>query len=104
MKLNSLCSVIIIHLFVLQCLSVVCRSQDFDFFYFVQQWPGAYCDTKRSCCYPRTGKPAADFGIHGLWPNYKDGGYPSDCDPDARFDKSEVHHTCNFVFNVVQKR
>ncbi|KAL4346735.1 hypothetical protein GQ457_17G015890 [Hibiscus cannabinus] len=90
MKLNSLCSVIIIHLFVLQCLSVVCRSQDFDFFYFVQQWPGAYCDTKRSCCYPRTGKPAADFGIHGLWPNYKDGGYPSDCDPDARFDKSEI--------------
>ncbi|GMJ05665.1 ribonuclease 3 [Hibiscus trionum] len=89
MKLNS-CSVIIIHLFVLQCLSVVCLSQDFDFFYFVQQWPGAYCDTRRSCCYPTTGKPAEEFGIHGLWPNYNDGSYPSNCDPDSSFDESKI--------------
>ncbi|XVE53229.1 hypothetical protein DITRI_Ditri02bG0187300 [Diplodiscus trichospermus] len=90
MKLNS-CSIIIIKLLILQYLSVLCLSQDFDFFYFVQQWPGAYCDTKQgSCCYPKTGKPAADFGIHGLWPNYNDGGWPSNCDPDSRFDKSEI--------------
>ena len=24
----------------------------------IMQWPGAYCDTKQSCCYPKTGKPA----------------------------------------------
>lgn len=70
--------------------AVLAVSQDFDFFYFVQQWPGAYCDTQRSCCYPKTGKPAADFGIHGLWPNYKDGSYPSNCDPDSPFDQSKV--------------
>ncbi|KAL6513906.1 Ribonuclease pancreatic beta-type [Orobanche hederae] len=52
-------------------------AQEFDFFYFVQQWPGSYCDTKKSCCYPTAGKPPSDFGIHGLWPNYKDGSYPS---------------------------
>ncbi|KAM1437580.1 hypothetical protein FF2_011312 [Malus domestica] len=41
-------------------------------------WPGAYCDaTNFTCCYPKSGKPTADFGIHGPWPNYKDGGYPS---------------------------
>jgi len=34
------------------------------------QWPGSFCDTWRGCCFPDTGKPAADFGIHGLWPNY----------------------------------
>ncbi|KAG4906613.1 hypothetical protein AAZX31_20G037300 [Glycine max] len=45
-------------LLILQYLSVLCISQEFDFFYFVQQWPGAYCDTKQSCCYPKTGKPA----------------------------------------------
>ncbi|XP_054810456.1 ribonuclease 3-like [Prosopis cineraria] len=77
-------------LIVLQCLSVLCCSQDFDFFYFVQQWPGAFCDTKHGCCYPKTGKPTADFGIHGLWPNYKDGSWPSNCDPDSVFDKSQI--------------
>ncbi|KAK7819884.1 ribonuclease 3, partial [Quercus suber] len=31
-------------------------------------WPGAYCDSKHSCCYPETGKPVTDFTIGGLWP------------------------------------
>ncbi|KAJ0096036.1 hypothetical protein Patl1_15951 [Pistacia atlantica] len=82
---------IFIKLFViLQSISVLCVSEEFDFFYFVVQWPGSYCDTKNHCCYPKSGKPAADFGIHGLWPNYKDGSYPSNCDPDALFDESQV--------------
>ncbi|CAL9162660.1 unnamed protein product, partial [Musa hybrid cultivar] len=65
-------------------------AQDFDFFYFVLQWPGSYCDTAKSCCYPTSGKPAADFGIHGLWPNYNDGSYPSNCDPNNPYDASKV--------------
>ncbi|KAJ0037656.1 ribonuclease 3-like [Pistacia vera] len=82
---------IFIKLFViLQSISVLCVSEEFDFFYFVVQWPGSYCDTKNHCCYPKSGKPAADFGIHGLWPNYKDGSYPSNCDPDALFDESQL--------------
>ncbi|XP_074278748.1 ribonuclease 1-like [Silene latifolia] len=78
-------------LFVIQLLFVVSAfSQDFDFFYFVQQWPGSYCDTQKSCCYPSTGKPAADFGIHGLWPNYNDGTYPSNCDSNTPFDRTQI--------------
>lgn len=67
------------------------HSSDFDFFYFVQQWPGAYCDTKtHACCYPKSGKPASDFGIHGLWPNRDDGSYPSNCDSTNSFDESQM--------------
>ncbi|XP_008802596.2 extracellular ribonuclease LE-like [Phoenix dactylifera] len=77
-------------LLLLSLLAVVSAAQDFDFFYFVQQWPGSYCDTAKSCCYPTTGKPAADFGIHGLWPNYNDGSYPSNCDPDNDYDESKI--------------
>ncbi|KAL5722818.1 ribonuclease T2 [Ranunculus cassubicifolius] len=80
----------LIHLFIMQFLLLHSVSHDFDFFYFVQQWPGAYCDTKRSCCYPSTGKPEADFSIHGLWPNYNDGSYPSNCDSHSQFDGSEI--------------
>lgn len=58
------------------------------------QWPGAYCDAKgRSCCFPDNGKPSTDFSIHGLWPNYNDGGYPSNCDSSKPFDESQVSFT-----------
>eukprot|EP00850_Spirogloea_muscicola_P003701 SM000015S01201 [mRNA] locus=s15:521494:523148:+ [translate_table: standard] len=63
----------------------------FDFFFFVQQWPGSYCNSGRECCYnPDKGKPDAQFSIHGLWPNYADGSYPQDCDPSRPFRISEI--------------
>jgi hypothetical protein len=34
------------------------------------QWPGSLCDSKKGCCFQDTGKPAPEFGIHGLWPQY----------------------------------
>nr|XP_010939795.1 extracellular ribonuclease LE-like [Elaeis guineensis] len=87
MKIPTLLHLILL---LLPLLAAVSTAKDFDFFYFVQQWPGSYCDTAKSCCYPTTGKPAADFGIHGLWPNYNDGSYPSNCDPDNSYDESKI--------------
>jgi len=63
------------------------------------QWPGAYCDTSRACCYPTSGKPAADFGIHGLWPNYNGGSWPSNCEPDSQFDRSQVYIIDSVIFS-----
>ncbi|KAL2546752.1 Ribonuclease 1 [Forsythia ovata] len=83
-------SMLLLKLLTLQGLALLCASQQqFDFFYFVRQWPGSYCDSKQ-CCYPNTGKPASDFSIHGLWPNYNDGSYPSNCDPQTQFDASKI--------------
>ncbi|KAH9603533.1 hypothetical protein KSS87_003826 [Heliosperma pusillum] len=56
------------------------NSGDFHLFYFVQQWLGSYCDQNgERCCYPVTGKPAADFTIYGFWPYYNDGSFPYNC-------------------------
>ncbi|GAB4840018.1 hypothetical protein Ancab_020727 [Ancistrocladus abbreviatus] len=85
----STSSSIFIKLLVLQSLAVAVLC-NYDFFYFVQQWPGSYCDTSRGCCYPSSGKPPTDFSIHGLWPNYDDGSYPSNCDPNNSFDPSQI--------------
>ncbi|TVU37733.1 hypothetical protein EJB05_11082 [Eragrostis curvula] len=63
---------LVLSLALLSLLAVSATAERFDFFYFVQQWPGSFCDTQRGCCFPDTGKPAAEFGIHGLWPNYVD--------------------------------
>ncbi|KAJ9554305.1 hypothetical protein OSB04_018350 [Centaurea solstitialis] len=90
MKIQSINTLMMIKLLTMHSLLVLSASQDFDFFYLVQQWPGSYCDTKKGCCYPSTGKPAADFGIHGLWPNRNNGSYPSNCDANNPFDASKI--------------
>ncbi|EFJ09665.1 hypothetical protein SELMODRAFT_270532 [Selaginella moellendorffii] len=72
-------------------LFIIAGAQRFDFFYFVLQWPGAYCDRgQAACCYPTTGKPAEDFSIHGLWPNKDDGTWPQFCDPSNPFELSQI--------------
>ncbi|XP_011070993.1 extracellular ribonuclease LE isoform X1 [Sesamum indicum] len=86
---KSGCSFILLELLLLQCL--ISLGQGYDFFYFVQQWPGSYCDTKRSCCYPTAGKPAANFTIHGLWPNYNNATYPSNCNKNSPYDGTKVN-------------
>ncbi|XP_047062778.1 ribonuclease 1-like [Lolium rigidum] len=64
------CSIVVLVLLPLLLASSSSAATDFDFFYHVQQWPGSFCDTKGGCCFPGNVKPAVDFGIHGLWPNY----------------------------------
>ncbi|MFS7959195.1 putative ribonuclease T(2) [Helianthus anomalus] len=97
MKMQSNNPLLLIKLLALHSLLALSAAQDFDFFYFVQQWPGSYCDTKQGCCYPSTGKPSSDFGIHGLWPNRNDGSYPSNCDSSNPFDASEISDLTSYM-------
>ncbi|XP_061355448.1 extracellular ribonuclease LE-like [Gastrolobium bilobum] len=83
-------SILIKLMLLLQYLSVLCVSQNFDFFFFVQQWPGSACNTQQGCCYPTTGKPPADFAISGLFPSNNDGSYPYNCDTNNPFQQSQI--------------
>ncbi|KAJ3704952.1 hypothetical protein LUZ61_008657 [Rhynchospora tenuis] len=71
-------------------LAIACSVEAYDFFYFVQQWPGSYCDTSSGCCYPTSGKPQSDFAIYGLWPYYANGTYPSNCDSSNAFNATKI--------------
>ncbi|XP_016504184.1 intracellular ribonuclease LX-like isoform X2 [Nicotiana tabacum] len=80
---------VLVKLVIFQCIMLL-HAQDFDFFYFAQQWNPASCDSKIKCCYPTNGKPAQDFGIHGLWPNYNNGSFPKSCNKNARYDETQI--------------
>ncbi|TMX02891.1 hypothetical protein EJD97_019331 [Solanum chilense] len=81
--------VVLINLIIFQFITLL-HAQDFDFFYFAQQWNPASCDSKIKCCYPTNGKPAEDFGIHGLWPNYFNGSFPKSCNKNVRYDETQI--------------
>lgn len=56
----------------------------------MMQWPGSKFDTNETNCYPKTGKPAADFTIRGLWPYGIDGTYPLNCNAQNTYNQSKV--------------
>ncbi|KAL2935867.1 Ribonuclease 2 [Bienertia sinuspersici] len=68
-------------------------QREFDYFVLALQWPGTNCRYTHKCCHNngccrRSGVPT-HFTIHGLWPNYNDGGWPSCCSRSA-FDINEI--------------
>ena len=55
------------------------RQKLFDYMLFVQTWQGSFC-ADGCCTVPQRGVvPPTGFSIHGLWPEYFDGTYPSCC-------------------------
>lgn len=54
------------------------RRSLLNLFVFVQVWLGAISP------------PDPKFVIHGLWPEYSNGSWPSYCDPDAVFNQTQL--------------
>ncbi|CAD6228722.1 unnamed protein product [Miscanthus lutarioriparius] len=60
------------------------RWVGFDYYVLALQWPGTICRETSNCCDTNgccRSKPLKWFTIHGLWPQYNYGGWPSCCRP-----------------------
>ncbi|KAG9408621.1 hypothetical protein AC1031_020474 [Aphanomyces cochlioides] len=59
-------------------------SGSFDFYVFSQSWQPYFCTTGNyQGCENPTDFMSSSLTIHGLWPNYHSGGYPSFCGGSA---------------------
>ncbi|EPS70004.1 hypothetical protein M569_04758, partial [Genlisea aurea] len=68
-------------------------QREFDLFKLSLQWPGTYCRRTHRCCSSNgcchSSNGLTGFTIHGLWPDYNDGSYPSCC-AGKRFNVKEI--------------
>ncbi|GMN50164.1 hypothetical protein TIFTF001_019322 [Ficus carica] len=68
-------------------------QREFDYFALALQWPPTYCRRTRQCCSSnaccRGANAPTEFTIHGLWPDYNDGTWPSCCTKE-NFDEKEI--------------
>ncbi|XP_077229049.1 ribonuclease 2-like [Tasmannia lanceolata] len=59
------------------------EHKEFDYFVLALQWPGTFCQRTHHCCSSnaccRSSLAPTEFTIHGLWPDYNDGTWPSCC-------------------------
>ncbi|KAI3806206.1 hypothetical protein L1987_22103 [Smallanthus sonchifolius] len=76
-----------------ELVSTVAEQREFDYFALAVQWPATYCSKSTKCCTQsgccRGANSPSGFTIHGLWPDYNDGSWPSCCSGPA-FDETEI--------------
>ncbi|KAI3760312.1 hypothetical protein L1987_50706 [Smallanthus sonchifolius] len=76
-----------------ELVSTVAEQREFDYFALAVQWPATYCSKSTKCCTQngccRGENSPSGFTIHGLWPDYNDGSWPSCCSGPA-FDETEI--------------
>lgn len=65
-------------------LASVLAHVQFDYLMLALTWPGSICRFLSPCHIP-TDQPHR-FTVHGLWPQYANGSYPSDCREAGKFD------------------
>ncbi|KAM0829764.1 hypothetical protein ACQ4PT_066660 [Festuca glaucescens] len=68
------------------------EQREFDYFALALQWPGTICASTRYCCAINgccRPEPLQTFTIHGLWPDYDDGTWPSCC-RETNYDADKI--------------
>ncbi|KAJ0547708.1 putative ribonuclease T(2) [Helianthus annuus] len=81
-----------------ELVATVSEQREFDYFALAVQWPPTYCTKSTKCCDQSGCCRGEDsptwFTIHGLWPDYNDGSWPSCCSGPA-FDETEISSLLN---------
>jgi ribonuclease T2 len=70
-------------------LAAPAAPKAFDYYVFTLSWSPEYCSdgNKTEQC---TGTRRYEFVVHGLWPQYERGGYPSNCAGDRQVPRPVV--------------
>ncbi|CAM0884094.1 unnamed protein product [Alopecurus aequalis] len=69
------------------------RMTGFDHYVLALQWPGTVCRQTNHCCSSNgccRSNPLNWFTIHGLWPQYSSGGWPSCCRATTPFNMNKI--------------
>ena len=66
----------------------------FDYYVLAKTWSPEFCLENPNVCLL---KPNPSFSLHGLWPQYKNGKYPSFCQPCEEFKKEKLNQLTGFI-------
>ena len=61
------------------------NNYNFDYLLLATQWPGSFCFNQKCPSYAKQ-----RWSIHGGWPNYQSGGWPSDCCFEKDFNATKL--------------
>ena len=71
-------------------------SVRFDYYLMSLSWAPSYCLTHRDDG-DECGNRGFGFVLHGLWPQYRNGGWPQHCATQAAPDAATIRHTLAFM-------